>query len=143
MRRLGCSFIAVLLFAGCATTPLASSQAKPVPKERILAYQDSSESLNAALVLTRDVGLLGSGCFYAFWINGSLAARFGTGETATFFVEPGEHLLRVGRDPQGLGLCGVDSDRWTQRETILRSKERKFFRLMLDPNGTIDIQRSE
>ncbi len=144
MRHLVCCVASAFIFAGCATTPLESSQAKPVPKERIHSNQVNSELLNATLVLTRDVGFLGSGCFNAFWINGTLAARFDAGETATFFVEPGEHVLRVGRDPQGQGLCGIGSTSdWTQRETFLRIKERKHFRLSLDTQGKTDIQRSD
>jgi hypothetical protein len=143
MRHLVICVAGAFIFAGCATTPIPSAQATPVPSERVLAFQNKSDSLNGALILTRDVGFHGGGCFNAFWINGTLAARFGAGETATFFVEPGEHVLRVGRDPLGKGLCGTDSDRWTQRETTFRNNERKFFRLMLNPSGIIDIQRSE
>lgn len=143
MRLIVLCCVGALLLSGCATTPLPSSQATPAPAERVLAFQEKSPANNASLVLTRDEGFLGSGCYYALWINGKLSARFATGETAVFFIEPGEHVLRAGRDPQGQGLCGVDSDNWTQRETILRANERKFFRLSLDQNGKLDVQRSE
>ena len=132
-----------LIIAGCATTPLPSSQAKAAPVERVLAFQEKSEVKNATLVLTRDEGFLGSACYYGFWIDSILSARLGVGETASFFVEPGERLLRVTRDPQGKGLCGDLGSQMVQRESMFRANERKQYRLMLDPNGGMDVQRWE
>ncbi|MDP2882483.1 MAG: hypothetical protein Q8N89_12965 [Azonexus sp.] len=143
MRTLVVTLVGVLVLAGCATTPLPASQAKPAPKERIFAFQDKTATNSATAVVTRDDGFLGSGCYYGFWINGVLAARLDVAETSSFFVEPGEHVLRVGIDPQGKGLCSAGSGNWTQRETILRANEPKFFRLSLDLNGKADIERSE
>ena len=143
MRIFVISLIGAFVLVGCATTPLSSTQAKSAPRERVIAFQEKSAINNATLVLTRDEGFLGGGCFYALWINSILAARLDVAETAGFYIEPGEHVLRVGRDPLGKGLCAVDSDNWTQRETILRPNERKYFRLSLDANGKADIQRSE
>lgn len=143
MRSAFVCLIGAFVLAGCATTPVPSSQAKPAPKERTIAFQEKTATNNASLVLTRDEGFLGGGCFYAFWINSILAARLDVGETAGFYVEPGEHVLRVGRDPHGQGLCALDADNWTQRETILRANERKFFRLSIDDSGKADVQRSE
>lgn len=79
----------------------------------------------------------------ALWLNGKLAARFDTSETARFYVEPGEILLRVGSDPEGNGLCGFGKDRWTERETTLKPNENKAFRLTTDANGKRDIERGE
>lgn len=86
---------------------------------------------------------MGGGCYYALFINGTLSARFDVGEIARFYLEPGEILLRVGRDPQGRGICSSGQEYWTQRETILREGETKYFRMLLDANGTTDIQRSD
>ena len=134
--------LAALLLAGCATTPTAPSRATPVPRDRLLAFQDTTQERNATLVVTRDSGILGSGCFLSFLIDGVHAARFDVGETAQFRVAPGELLLRNGYDLIGRGLCAFGSDYWTQRETILRPGETKRFRLSLDPSGKADIQRS-
>jgi hypothetical protein len=56
--------------------------------------------------VTRDVGLIGSGCFLGILIDSTLAAKFDPAEAATFYVEPGEHLAAptvIG----GRGLCGA------------------------------------
>ena len=134
---------ALAILAGCATTPIAPTVAKQTPNERILAFQQKTTGTTATLIVTRDEGLIGSGCYYSLSINGTLAARLDVGETVLFYLDPGEILLRVGRDPQGRGLCSAGQEHWTQRETILRSDEIKYFRLMLDANGAADIQRSE
>jgi hypothetical protein len=136
--------LAVVLLSGCATTPVSPTEASRVPAERLLAFQESAPDRTATLVVTRDSGLLGSGCFASFLIDGTHAARFGPGETAQFRVTPGEIVLRNGVDLMGRGLCGFgSSDYWTQRETILRAGETKYFRLSLDASGKPDIQRSD
>lgn len=143
MQRLALALFGAVILAGCATTPTPIAQAKMAPPSRVSAFQERADAASATLALTRDQGFLGSGCYYAFWINSVLAARLDVGETASFFLSPGEHLLKVGRDPLGQGLCGADSDNWTQRETILRPNEKKHFRLSIDEGGKLDIQRSE
>lgn len=134
-----------LLLVGCATntTPVSASEAKQAPLSRLLAYQEKKAETTSTLVMTRDTGLLGSGCYYVVSINGVLAARLDVGETSRFFLAPGEVLLRSGRDPQGKGLCAFDQDEWTQRETLMRQNEIKFFRLTIDANGRTDIQRAD
>ena len=87
--------------------------------------------------------MIGGGCFNAFYINGTLAARIATSETAEFHVVPGEIVLRYGRDPQGRALCHVNQSNWTQHETIMRPNETKFFRLATDANGRNLIERGE
>lgn len=124
--------------AGCSTTPVTSSRAISVPPERITAFQEKTTQATATLVVTRDEGYVGSLCYLAFSIDKVLAARFEVGETARFFVEPGEHLLTVIGD--GKGMCGF-GDSGTTRESLLRANETKYFRLLI--NGSADIQRSE
>lgn len=133
----------VLLTSGCATTPIQMSAAKQAPTDRVLAFQTPGGDQTATLTVIRDEGFLGSGCYYAVWVNRILAARLDVAEYARFYVEPGEILLRVGRDPQGKGLCGLEPDNWTQRETLLKPGERKSFRLSIDQNGKLDIHRSD
>ena len=135
-------FLAACLGA-CATTPVSSSAARQAPSARLLAFQERFSNTTATLIVTRDEGFLGGGCYYSLAINGTLAARLDVGETSRFYVEPGEIVLRVGRDPEGKGLCGVGQDEWTLRETLLRAGEFKYFRLSIDGNGKTDTQRSD
>lgn len=135
--------VAAISLAGCATTPADHSKATPVPPDRLVAFQSQVDGPSGTLVLTRDKGFLGSGCYYGFFINDTLAARIDNSETATFIVPTGELVLRAGRDPSGRALCGLGKQEWTQRETIFRDGERKFFRMSIDANGKTDIQRAD
>lgn len=127
-------------FAGCATVATPDDQAVPVPADRLVAGPGQGD---ATVVVTRDTGFFGQGCYYALFVNTVLVARMAVGETASFRVPSGEVLLAVARDPQGQGLChsGVHPAR-TQRETILRPGQKKFFRLALNEGG-MDIMRAD
>jgi len=139
-----CSLLVLLvLVSGCATTPVPISEAKLVPKDRLLAFQTSSAEKTAILTVVRDEGFIGGGCYLALYINRVLSGRLDVGEFGKFYVEPGEILLRVGGDPQGTGLCGLGTDDWTQRETFLKPGEMKSFRLSIDGGFELDIQRSD
>ncbi|MRW93739.1 hypothetical protein GJ699_27465 [Duganella sp. FT80W] len=95
------------------------------------------------LVVTRDTGFMGGGCYLSVSLNGTLAARLDVSEKSTFFVPQGEVLIRAGRDPEGKAFSSTNQDNWTQRETIIKAGETKYFRLSIDANGKPDIQRSE
>ena len=137
--------LATVSASGCAlrpTTPTENAIATRASDDRILAFQESTAIESATLIIVRDSGLLGSGCYYSIWINGVHAARLSSGEKASFFLKPGEHVLRSGRDLQGRGLCSFGLDEWTQRETTLRESEVKSFRMLIDKNGKTDLQRN-
>lgn len=131
--------MAMVLLCGCATTPVSVKDAIPAPKDRVLYAGPTTTNQGAALTVIRDEGMIGSACYLGFWINGILAARVATAEMATFQVEPGELLLRVGWDPEGRGLCSFGKQDWIQRETLLRAGQKKVFRLSIDQNGKFDI----
>jgi len=135
--------VLVLLVGGCATSPTPRDMATPVPKDRLYVSQVKTPSDSATIVITRDQGILGSACYFGLWVDTKLAGRFDTGETATFYLPAGEHLLKVGRDPMGEGLCSPDTGTWIQRETMLKAGETKSFRMTLDGSGSIDIHRAD
>jgi len=143
LKRVFLGITGVAFLAGCATTPVPLSQASQAPPERVLAFQNRPSDDAASITVVRDEGFIGSACFYAVHVNRTLAARLGVAESARFFVTPGEILLRVGRDPLASGLCGSDQDNWTQRETVLRPGESKAFRVSIDSNGKLDVQRTD
>jgi hypothetical protein len=95
-----------VVVSGCATPPVFPSSAQPLPRDRLLAFQERTPDNSATLVVTRDEGLIGSACYYSFFIDGTHAARFDVAETAEFYVVPGELVLRIGRDVMG-GGCAV------------------------------------
>lgn len=141
-RLLFCVFFTSML-AACASTRMLSSNALEAPATRLLAFQERTATSSGTLIVIRDSGFVGGGCYKSFWINGRLAARFDVGEKARFFVEPGELVLRVGWDPQGVGLCSNSQDQYTDRETTLHPAEVKSFRIFTDSNAVLDIMRDD
>ena len=133
-------------FTACVTNTIPVSQAssKPTPSKRLLAFQTPSPNLGTITVI-RDKGYLGSACYLGLYINDTLAARLDVAETAHFYVEPGEVLVKVSWDPQGRGLCGIGPAKtdYTQRETLIKANEEKKFRLSIDLNAKLDVQRAE
>ena len=141
--QLSIPLASVLLLSACATTPTPSFLAKPVPVERLLALQKPGQTTTAKVVVSRDQGHVGSACLLTFYVDGKFAARIDVGERATFFVNSGEVLLKVGWDPQGQGFCSFGGENWTQRETVLKPGETKLFRLTTDQNAKLDVIRSD
>ncbi len=124
--------------AACATTPVPLSSAKPVPDDRLLAFQNS-----AIVTLIRDKGHVGSACYYGVYANGILAARIDVAEFVQLYLDPGEVLLRVGYDPYGKALCSFGKDMWIQRETLLKPGQKKGFRITTDASGNFEISRTD
>lgn len=143
MKKKYLPLLLLLLLNACATTPTPINEAKKTPAERALAFQTPTSDKATTIIVIRDEGLTGSGCFAGLYINQTLAARLGVAEIVKFYVEPGEVLIRAGWDPQGRGLCAFGQDNWTQRETILKPGEQKSFRLSLDQNARWDIFRAD
>jgi hypothetical protein len=98
----------VMLLAGCATTPVPSSSARPVPPERLLApdFTKPHQGL-AMLVVTRDKGFLMSACEATVFVDGVKVAKLLQREQLRLFLEEGKHLVGVTAD-QGVCLGGSD-----------------------------------
>ncbi len=142
MLKIQIILVLFMFLAGCATTPVHINDAKLAPSDRVLAFQSEAPN-KSSLTVIRDEGFIGSACYYGLWINNVLAARLDVAEYAKFYLEPGEILLKISRDPQGSGLCGVEQSNWTQRETLMKPGEKKIFRMSIDANGKLDISRSD
>jgi hypothetical protein len=107
MRVIGLAATALVL-AGCATTPVPSSSATPVPEERILAPDFTRPQQGfAMLVVTRDKGFLIATCEATFFVDGVKVAKLLQKEQLRLFVEEGKHLVGVTGD-QGICLGGAD-----------------------------------
>src|SRR4051794_26438401 len=100
--------MAVLMLAGCTTfrTIPAEQGSKPVPPDRVLAYQEDKPG-TTRVVITRDEGILGSGCYLGVLAADTVLGRFDVGESAEFHLPPGRTAMTVVQDPQGKGLCAL------------------------------------
>lgn len=101
--------IALIATAGCTTSPISSKAAKPVPKDRMFALNTPGPGL-VKMTVTRDSGLLGSGCYVGLALAGQFVARFDPEESADFYVTPGPVQMSAVPDPEGKALCAAGWD---------------------------------
>ncbi|WP_146010661.1 hypothetical protein [Halomonas heilongjiangensis] len=123
--------IAAVLLAGCATSPLPSEMASPVPKARLVAFQDANHGASR-LVITRDKGVTGSGCRTNTFINGVHAAEIGAAESASFFLPPGRHFI-------GINTRGICSSGMKEAEISLVEDEEVRYRISIDNTGSLHL----
>ncbi|PCR94291.1 hypothetical protein CP336_22760 [Pseudomonas fluorescens] len=128
--------------AGCSSTPVNQASAKQVPASRTFAFQADVPG-GAKLVVSRDKGFLASGgCYAMVLVDGRKAARIDTGETVSFKLKPGRHIIGIAGDDDGNGVCALQIGQ-PVKETSgdLSVGEVQKFRVSGTPNGT-DIHPS-
>lgn len=130
--------LAVIGLTGCVTESVPTSKAKIVPPERVLIHGSGE----AEFIVTRDTGwLVGGGCYTTLTLDGSHIARIGTGETISYKVKAGRHILGIADDPQGGGLCGVGNGKpYKETSTVISDNETQKFRIAGDTNSGLDIR---
>lgn len=130
------SLIAVLLLglAGCATEPMATSAAAPVPSSRLLAADlFKPKPGSGTLILKRDSGLSNAACNFRLFVDGQSFADIGTGEKVQIHLAPGEHILGA----QANGICFAGN---AEATAILAAGQTKTFRVGVGSGGEIRLQ---
>ncbi|MBA7933561.1 hypothetical protein HV127_20295 [Klebsiella sp. RHBSTW-00215] len=127
--------MAIVGLTGCATSAVSLDKAKLVPKERLFFYQEPLSN-GARLTVVRDSGLLGSACFYGFYISGKRVASLDIGERADFYIPAGEWML--GYREEG-GICNTNRP-LTERELYIKENQHKGVRLFQAPEDEGDIK---
>lgn len=128
--------LSLLTLSGCAS--YQSDEVQPVPADRLLAYQQPGKD-SVKVDVTRDVGYIGGGCFVALTIDHEVAARIGKGESASFHVPVGKHVVGIIGDKDGDGLC---SKAMLRRELLvpLEPGGNNAFRIVSDNRTGFDIK---
>lgn len=129
------------VMAGCSTTPVPFDQAKAIPSERMLAFGAKPSAPYGTIVVARDTGFIAGGCFVAVYVDGRLAARIDTGEVVKLYVPAGDHLVGMGADQQGKGMCDWSGSLKEQAASI-NDGQVKRFRIGGDTNSGLDIRPS-
>lgn len=127
------AIITTSFLTGCFSRPISVYEAEQAPNNRIFKYQTPSES---KIIVVRDKGIAGSGCYASIFINGETVAKLNAGEKAVFHVSAGDWIL--GASIQGAGLCALNPTRM-ERETITKLGDTKVFRTFTSTAGDIDI----
>lgn len=142
-RALLASFgVACLPLTGCVNMMLESvhygdiEKMNVVPPERQFGFATANEDFGT-VVICREYVYAGSGCYVGVYVDGKFVARLDTEEKLILHLTPGEHLLKVGVDPRGRGLCSVGSEKTKKEvgktlETNLTSGQTKNFRCYVD-----------
>ncbi|MEX6501039.1 3-isopropylmalate dehydratase [Pseudomonas zhanjiangensis] len=104
--RLMCAVLALLALAGCSSFQAAPGHGKTLPAERWLAYQQPVEG-GGQILVAREFGLLGGGCYVALLVDRQVAARIGIGESVRLQVPAGRRVVGIGVDKQDDTLCGM------------------------------------
>ena len=103
--------LGAVALAGCAmpTKQPVASEITEVPRERVERINEQVAPLGRISV-TRDVGLLGSGCYLGLLVEGQPAAKLDPGERYSVELSAGRHLLTA-TFVKGRGLCGIGSEK--------------------------------
>ena len=124
--------------AGCSSFRGNPEDIKPVPEDRLLAFQEEQEN-GAQIVVNRDFGMMGGGCYVAIEVDRKVAARIGVGEVATFQVPPGTRVVGITPDRMDNTLCGMGR---LLREVAVPVKagETQYLRIVSQNKGGFDIR---
>ncbi|ALN20029.1 PQQ-binding-like beta-propeller repeat protein [Ectopseudomonas mendocina] len=128
----------LVLLAGCSSFRGNPEDIKPVPEDRLLAFQEAQEN-GAQIVVNRDFGMMGGGCYVAIEVDRKVAARIGVGEVATFQVRPGTRVVGITPDRMDDTLCGMGR---LLREVAVPVKagEVQHLRIVSQNKGGFDIR---
>lgn len=146
-------FTALLSLAGCSSWQPDAEDIEPVPAERVLAYQQPLEN-GGEVVVTRDFGLRGGGCYIAVLIDRQLAARIHVGEVVRFQVPAGARIVSIGTDPLDDTLCGSSAcaarswrrcrraRHWSIASSVTTASASTSFRSSRSPQGYLITLRA-
>jgi len=100
----GLALVSLAVLGGCATTPVATSDASPVTPNRVFAGEQlTGRPGKATLIIKRDSGFQGSACYLRIFVDSAPVADLDRGEKVVLHLEPGDHLLTV--SPNSI-VCG-------------------------------------
>ncbi|WP_307987982.1 hypothetical protein [uncultured Pseudomonas sp.] len=123
--------LAVASLAGCASSPIPVSQAKPVPSDELYAFQSKPAGESGVITVVRDSGMVGSGCDIVVYVDGRKAGKIGTSQRASFYLPPGN--INMGAGLAGSGLCAGAAIR-TISASVQANKE-SLYRISGDMSG--------
>ncbi|MBT8768051.1 3-isopropylmalate dehydratase [Metapseudomonas boanensis] len=139
--RMICAVLPLLALAGCSSFRADPNQVTQVPSDRLLAYQQPVEG-GGQIVVNRDMGGLGAGCYIAVLIDRQVAARIGIGEEASFQVPAGNRIVGIGVDEQDDTLCSKGRLR-RELALPLAAGESRHFRIVSENRNGFAIQRDD
>lgn len=139
--RLIVALTSLLSLTACSSWQPDPEDIKPIPEDRVLAYQQPLENAGE-VVVTRDFGLRGGGCYIAVLIDRELAARIHVGEVVRFQVPSGARIVSISTDPLDDTLCGKLSLR-REKLAQVQAGQTLEYRVIVDNQIGFDIVAEE
>jgi len=137
--RLTLALLPLLALAGCSSWQADPEDIKPVPEERLRGYQTPIKN-GGELVVTRDFGLRGGGCYVAVMVDRKIAARIHVGEQVRLQVPAGMRIVSIESDPEDDTLCGM-GNLLREKAARVETGETLYFRISVDNRVAFDIQQ--
>lgn len=137
--RLIVAMLLPLVIVGCSSVP--AEKVKPIAEDRLLAFQEPGEG-TAELVVNRDFGFMGGGCYIAFMVDRSVAARIAVGESARLYVTPGNHIVGIAIDEEGEFLCNNGRLNRELKVSVEQGQAQEF-RIFSDNKSGFDLLKVE
>lgn len=103
--RLIFAVLPLLVLAGCSSYQADPEKITDIPSERLRAWQEPVQG-GGEVVVTRDLGLMGGGCYVAVLVDRKVAARIAVGERGRFQVPAGNRIVGIAADSEDETLCG-------------------------------------
>lgn len=98
--------IALVLLSACATKPVSTLDADPVPASRIINTQYTQKSpIKGTLIVKRDSGFNTSACSVRIFVSGSPVADIRTSEKIYIYLKPGDY--NIGAIANGICAGGL------------------------------------
>ncbi|BCD88066.1 hypothetical protein PSm6_44730 [Pseudomonas solani] len=137
LRDLGGVVLAVLLLAGCSTSPVTEGQAKAISSDRVYAPDlvGRADSESAKATFLRDEGYFGSGCSHVIYVNNRKAFAIRQGEGVSLRLQPGEYSFRL---ETGAGMCPNIA---TSQDITLKPGSAVTYRILLPSDGNLRLTR--
>lgn len=134
MRRIALVSALLIGISGCATEPVPTNAASPVPANRVLnAGMTKPKDGSAMLILKRDTGLNNGACTFRLSIDGQPFADIDVGEKVEIHTPPGEHILGA----RSNGICFAGN---AETATSVKTGQSRTFRVSVGSGGELKIQ---
>lgn len=132
-RRWVIALASLFALAGCATSPVSTAAAAPVPASRLLApaaFKPGPDTV--ALTVKRDSGMQGGGCNVRVFVDGVAIADLSTSEKVVVYVPYGDHI--VSAQPKGICIGGM-----SEVQAIAKPGARLNFRVGYGSSGDFTL----
>jgi hypothetical protein len=127
-------FVFIVLFSGCASGPVATSQADNVPSSRILTQRWLSPLPGTGrLIVKRDSGVTGAACNIRVYIDDTPVADLGPSEKVELFLPAGDHVVKG----ETKGICRGGESEITM---AISPKERRVVRIISGKGEGIELR---